>query len=141
MDETAAPKLSHLTAEDLRAEEIAGQIDGENGIPLGQRQRVEPAGAQHRGGVDEDAARAQRFLDRLGDSGNALGAGRIAIRHDMVAAKFAQLRARRLQAAFVAIDGGNTGTGPRKTCGNGTADTTASPCHNAHAAREAEPIG
>ncbi len=33
----------------------------------------------------------------------------------MVGAEFTQLRARDFQAAFVAIDGGDTGTGPRET--------------------------
>jgi hypothetical protein len=33
----------------------------------------------------------------------------------MLAAKVTQLRARHLQAAFVAIDGGDAGTGPGET--------------------------
>src|SRR5216683_3643320 len=115
MNETAAPQCPHLPAENLGAEEVAGQVDGQYRVPFGKRQVFEPSGPQHRRSVDEDAARSQRFLDHPRRSSNALGARGIAACHDMVTAQFTQLRARRLQAVLVAIDGGDMGTGPGET--------------------------
>jgi hypothetical protein len=102
MDQTAAPELAHLPPEVLGAEKIAGQVDGQDRVPLGKRQSVEPAGPQHRGGVDQNTARSQRFLDRLGCRGDALGIRGVASCHDMAAAQFAQspFRAR---AAFLPL--------------------------------------
>ncbi len=52
----------------------------------------------------------------------------------MVAAQFAQLSARRLEAAFVAIDGGDPGAGPGEIDGDGAADAAAAARHHANAA-------
>jgi len=52
----------------------------------------------------------------------------------MLAAKITQLRERRLQAAFVAIDRGDADTGPGEAHGNGPADTAARPRHRSDAA-------
>ncbi len=56
MNETAAPELAHVPAENLRAEEVAGQVDGQHRVPFGKRQVFKHAGSQHRRGVDQNAA-------------------------------------------------------------------------------------
>jgi hypothetical protein len=71
VDEAAAPELAHLAAEGLRAKEIAGEIDRDGRIPFSERQRVQCAGAQDGGGVDEDTAGAERFFDRFRCRGDA----------------------------------------------------------------------
>ena len=59
----------------------------------------------------------------------------------MAAAELTQFRVRRLEAALVAVDGGNPGAGPGQTDGHGAADAAAPACNNADPARQAEPIG
>ena len=95
---------AHLPAESLRAEEVAGQVDGEHAVPFGKRQGVERAGTQDRRGVHQHAGGPERFLDRLRRGGDTLGAGRIAANDEMAVAQFSQLRLRRLKPAFVAMD-------------------------------------
>ena len=134
MNETAAPERAHLPAECLRAEEIAGEVDGENRVPLLQRQRVEPARPQHRRGVDEHAARSERFLDCLGCSANALGAGGVAANDYMAVAELTQRCARHFQAALVTVDRGDTGTGLREAHRDSAADAATAARHHRDAA-------
>jgi len=56
MNEAAAPESAHLLAENLGTEEIAGQIDRQNGVPFGERQGFERTGTQHSRRVDQNAA-------------------------------------------------------------------------------------
>src|SRR6476660_8367989 len=90
MNEAAAPERAHWPAEHLRAEEVAGQVDRENRVPFGERQIVEPAGPQYGRGVDENVAWSQRYFDRLGRGGNALGARGVAARDERLSPSFAQ---------------------------------------------------
>ena len=132
---------AHLPAENLRAEEVAGQIDRENGVPFGKRQTVEPAGTQHRGGIDQHIARPQRFFDRRGCRGDALDISRIAAGDDLVGAELGEFFARYIKAALIAIDRGDTGAGPSEADGHGAADAATATRHHADAAGQAEPIG
>jgi hypothetical protein len=58
----------------------------------------------------------------------------------MLAAEVAQLGVRRLEAACVAIDGGDMGAGPGETRRDGPADAAASARHHANAACQAKPV-
>ena len=65
VNNTAAALRAHLTAEDLRAEEIAGEVDRHHRVPFGERECIEPAGPQYRGSIDRTPPRPERFLDLL----------------------------------------------------------------------------
>ena len=134
MNQTAAAMRAHLPAEDLRAKEVAGQVDGENAVPFGKRQSVERAGTQDGRGVDQHVARPERFLDRVRCGGDALGAGGVAADDEMAIAQFAQLRLRTFKPAFVTIDRRDAGTGAGETDGRGAADAAAPARHHANAA-------
>src|SRR4051794_18365222 len=53
LDDAASPGRDHVAAEFLGAEEIAGEVDRAERIPLGARQRRERAGAEHPGIVHQ----------------------------------------------------------------------------------------
>ena len=87
MHQTAAPVHAHLPAENLRAEEIAGQVDRQHRIPFGERQVFEPTRPQDAGGIDQNATWSQRLLDRPGCGSDTLGARGVAGCDDMLAAE------------------------------------------------------
>ena len=58
----------------------------------------------------------------------------------MADAELAEFGARHLKTALIKIDSGNAGADFGETEGRGAADAAAPACHNANAARQAEPI-
>jgi hypothetical protein len=130
----ATAMRAHLPPENLRADEIAGQVDGENGVPFGKGQIIERAGTQYGRGVDQDVARPERFFDRRGCLGDTVDISRIAAGDDVVSAELAKLFARHPQTALIEVDGGDTRAGLGETDGRGAADAAAPARHHTDAA-------
>ncbi len=135
------PALAHLPAEDLGAEEIAGEVDRQHRVPFGQRQIFQPARPQHRRGVDQHAAGSERLFDGFGRGGDALDIRGVAAFDDSVAGYVEQFRLRYLKAALVEIDRRDTGAGAGEAQRHGAADAATAPRHHADAAGQAQPVG
>ncbi len=139
MNQAAALYLAHLRAKRLRAKEIAGEVDRQHQIPFGERQRVERPGPQDRRGIDQHLRGTERFLDRRGGGGDAVGMGDVT-GHDHMAVA-CELRAGFLQPLLVAIQRRDLRAGLRQIDRHRAADAAARAGHHADAAGEAQPVG
>ena len=140
MHDRPATLGQHLVPHRLRADQVAGEVHGEQGVPLGERDVGERAGAQDAGVVHQDIRRAEGIA-RGGEgtvdgcflrdvAGDAHGLGTLG----------AQGRGQGVCCAAVAVQRGDRDARGGECLGDGAADAARRAGHDRDAARHSEPV-
>ena len=130
MDDGAAPALDHGFAERLGAQQVAGEVDGEQAVPVRQRNRGERSGKQHAGVVDQDVAGADCLRGKFG-GGNAVGVGNVACKREGPGAGRAQHRFGGAAVFVVVVEQDDGGAGLGHAERDGAADAASGTGHHA----------
>ena len=140
MHDGAVPTLDHRLAEGLRTEQVAGQVNRQQQVPLFERHGGQRARKQHAGVVDQNVTRPNGSGCMLGGS-DTLRVGDIAGESQRSRSARTKHLGCRPTPLFVLVEQHDRRASLCHAESNGASNATARAGHNADAILETKPIG